>query len=136
MTRQSVSRLVGWTVSKALIVTVLLTGYPTNRLTSQVLSPRDPALHVLNRLAYGPRPGQIDSIARLGVLRWIEGQLEPERVRDDRVVERERAFKLLEYDRAELAARYTEALQERRRMQREMARTGDTTRPRGAGAGP
>jgi uncharacterized protein (DUF1800 family) len=89
----------------------------------------------LNRLAYGPRPGQIDSVARLGVLGWIERQLEPERVRDDRVAERERAFRLLEYDREELAARYTEALQERRRMQREMARTGDTTRPRGGGAG-
>lgn len=135
MVKPTVSRLGRSAVRKALLVAVLLTAYPPHRLSAQGLSPRDSALHALNRLAYGPRPGQIDSVARLGVLRWIERQLEPERVRDDRVAERERAFRLLEYDREELAARYTDALQERRRMQREMARTGDTTRPRGAGRG-
>jgi uncharacterized protein (DUF1800 family) len=130
----AVRRTGGRAVGTALIIAVL-SACPPFRLSAQHLSPRDSALHALNRLAYGPRPGQIDSVARHGVLRWIERQLEPERVRDDRVVERERAFRLLEYDREELAARYAEALQERRRMQREMARTGDTTRPRGGGGG-
>jgi uncharacterized protein (DUF1800 family) len=97
------------------------------------LSPRDSALHVLNRLAYGPRPGDVDSVVRLGVQRWIDQQLQPERLRDDRLAERERAFKLLDYDREELAQRYADALRERRQMQREMAETVDTMRPRGAG---
>ena len=100
---------------------------------AQALTPRDSALHALNRLAYGPRPGEVDSVARLGVMRWIESQLAFERVPDDRLAQRERDFKLLDYGREELAQRYGDALRERRQMQREMAERGDTGRPRGAG---
>src|SRR5881409_3263497 len=38
-------------------------------------TPRDSALHVLNRLAYGPTPGLVDRIAREGVMRWVDAQL-------------------------------------------------------------
>ncbi len=129
-------------LESARVAGILLAGLalvPSNRPTFQPsddLSPRDSALHALNRLAFGPRPGDVDSVARLGVLRWIDQQLQPERVRDDRLAERARAFKLLDYDRGDLAQRYTAALQERRRMQRDMAATGDTMRPQGAGTGP
>jgi uncharacterized protein (DUF1800 family) len=112
---------------------VALSIVPSLHLSAQVLSPRDSALHALNRLAYGPRPGEVDSVARIGVMRWIERQLDFERVPDDRLAERERAFKLLTYDREDLAQRYAEALRERQRMQREMAQSGDTTRRPGAG---
>src|SRR6185436_17521898 len=91
----------------------------------QALTPRDSALHALNRLAYGPRPGEVDSVARTGVMRWIERQLDFERIPDDEVARRARDFKLLDYDRAELAQRYGGALRERQRMQREMAQNGD-----------
>ena len=105
-------------------------------LGAQVLTPRDSALHALNRLAYGPRPGEVDSVARVGVMRWIEQQLAFERVPDALVSQRERDFKLLDYDREELAQRYGDALRQRREMQREMAQSGDTTRARRAGGGP
>ena len=102
-------------------------------LGAQGLTPRDSALHALNRLAYGPRPGEVDSVARVGVMRWIEQQLAFERVPDVRLAQRERDFKLLDLGREELAQRYGDALRQRREMQREMAQSGDTTRPRGAG---
>lgn len=38
------------------------------------------ALHVLNRLGYGPRPGDIEAVSRLGVERYIEMQLHPESI--------------------------------------------------------
>ncbi|MFX5817109.1 DUF1800 family protein, partial [Acinetobacter baumannii] len=38
------------------------------------------ALHVLNRLAYGPRPGDLEQVERLGVKRYIDQQLHPERI--------------------------------------------------------
>ena len=38
------------------------------------------ALHVLNRLAYGPRPGDIEAVSRLGVERYIDQQLHPESI--------------------------------------------------------
>jgi uncharacterized protein (DUF1800 family) len=39
---------------------------------------RAAALHVLNRLAYGPGPGDIERVARMGPQRWIAQQLQPE----------------------------------------------------------
>ena len=87
-------------------------------LPAQV-TPHDSALHALNRLAYGPRPGEVDSVARIGVMRWIEWQLRPEKIRDESVASRERRFTLLAYDRADLAQRYVTAQQERRRMRQE-----------------
>ena len=112
---------------------VALSIVPSFHLSAQALTPRDSALHALNRLAYGPRPGEVDSVARVGVMRWIEQQLAFERVPDVLLAQRERDFKLLDYDREELAQRYGEALRQRREMQREMAQSGDTTRPRRAG---
>ena len=35
------------------------------------------AIHALNRLTFGPRPGDIERVRRLGVEQWIRGQLQP-----------------------------------------------------------
>src|SRR5256714_4275029 len=102
-------------------------------LSAQTLTPRDSARHVLNRLAYGPRPGEIDSVARSGVMRWIDQQLNPDHIRDDQLAQRERAFKVLQNDRSDLAGRYALAIRERQQMQRERAETGDSMAMRGQG---
>src|SRR3989441_12017841 len=56
---------------------------PTVRLSAQ-LSPHDSALHALDRLAYGPRPGEVDAVAAGGVMNWIDRQLSPDQL-DDRL---------------------------------------------------
>lgn len=40
------------------------------------------AAHVLNRLAFGPRPGDVDRVVQMGVDRWIEEQLRGEQIDD------------------------------------------------------
>src|SRR2546423_12829566 len=100
------------------------------------VTPRDSAFHVLNRLAYGARPDEADSVARLGVMRWVDRQLDADDIPDQHLAERERTFKILDYDRGDLANRYRDAVRERQRMQREAAASGDTMRPKGAGASP
>src|SRR6266446_955353 len=95
------------------------------------LTPRDSAFHALNRLAYGARPGEADSVARIGVMRWIERQLDADHVPDPGLAARERQFKILDYDRADLAGRYRDAVRERQRLQREANATGDSTPVRG-----
>ena len=42
------------------------------------------AEHVLNRLAFGPRPGDVERVTRMGADRWIDEQLHPERIADRR----------------------------------------------------
>ena len=40
------------------------------------------AEHALNRLAFGARPGDVEQVMRIGVDRWIDQQLRPERIAD------------------------------------------------------
>jgi uncharacterized protein (DUF1800 family) len=43
--------------------------------------------HVLNRLAFGPRPGDVQAVRAMGVDAWINRQLSPERI-DNSTIER------------------------------------------------
>jgi hypothetical protein len=43
----------------------------------------DPAVvHVLNRIAFGARPGDVERVQKLGLQRYIDEQLHPERIAD------------------------------------------------------
>jgi uncharacterized protein (DUF1800 family) len=86
---------------------------PTAALTA-----RDSAFHALSRLAYGPRPGDVERLAATGVMSWIDRQLAPERIDDRKLAERERQFTILDYDRGDLAAMYVQAQRERRERKR------------------
>ena len=89
---------------------------PARAQSVATLSPQDSALHALNRLAYGPRPGDVERVARAGVMRWIDAQLAPEHIRDDAVSSREQAFKILDYDPDDLASSFADAMRERREL--------------------
>ncbi len=39
-------------------------------------------MHALNRLAYGPRPGDVEHVRKLGLEKWIDQQLHPESIDD------------------------------------------------------
>ena len=41
------------------------------------------AIHALNRLTFGPRPGDVQRVTAIGVDRWIELQLHPEKIADN-----------------------------------------------------
>jgi len=81
------------------------------------LTPHDSALHALNRLAYGPRPGEVDAVAADGVMNWIDHQLSPDQLDDRLVAERATTFRILRYDPGDLARLYAAASKERRERQ-------------------
>ena len=43
-------------------------------------------LHALNRLTFGPRPGDVDQVKQMGLQRWIEQQLNPESIPENPVL--------------------------------------------------
>ena len=47
-------------------------------------------VHVLRRVTYGPRPGDLERVKAVGLAAWLERQLQPERI-DDSAVERDLA---------------------------------------------
>src|SRR5688572_19796814 len=42
-------------------------------------------VHVLNRMAFGPRPGDVERVKAIGLSRYIEQQLTPEKIADTAV---------------------------------------------------
>ena len=59
-------------------------------------------VHVLNRLGYGPRPGDVERVKRQGLKAWIERQLEPEGIADESLQSMLGAFPVLAMSAAEL----------------------------------
>jgi uncharacterized protein (DUF1800 family) len=70
----------------ALLCAVLLTalGVQGPPVSAQGAIPSDRAAveHALNRLAYGPRAGEVDRVQRAGLAAWIDQQLDPQRIDD------------------------------------------------------
>ena len=60
------------------------------------------ALHALQRLTFGPRPGDVDRVAALGVDRWIDQQLHPDKIDDKTLEPRLAAFRTLHMDTREM----------------------------------
>jgi uncharacterized protein (DUF1800 family) len=46
------------------------------------LSEDEAIVHALNRLGYGPRPGDVQRVKEMGLAKWIDRQLRPEAIND------------------------------------------------------
>jgi uncharacterized protein (DUF1800 family) len=78
-----------------IIPLVLLLGALAPAQAPPPLSDDERILHALERLTFGPRPGQVDEVKAVGLAKWIEAQLHPEGIDDGAVRERLRAFPTL-----------------------------------------
>jgi uncharacterized protein (DUF1800 family) len=68
-------------------------------------SPNDPrlALHALNRLTFGPRPGDMQQVMAIGVDQWIDLQLHPEKIDDSALNSRLEPLRTLRMSTKEIA---------------------------------
>jgi len=65
-------------------------------------------IHVLNRLGYGPRPGDLERVKRIGLGAYVERQLDPARIPDDRAEVFVQAFPTLALSVPEALQAYPE----------------------------
>jgi uncharacterized protein (DUF1800 family) len=104
-----------------------LSGAVTGTITAtRDLTDREQATHVMNRLAFGPRPGDVDRVVQMGVDRWIESQLDPRRIPDtamDRVMA---AYPSMRKSASELLREYPP--QAAQQLQRRLAADSIATR--------
>ncbi|MBI5959737.1 MAG: DUF1800 domain-containing protein, partial [Chloroflexi bacterium] len=63
---------------------------------------RHPVAHLLNRAAFGPRPGQIEQVEKMGKESWLDRQLDYQDIDDDRVGWRLRRYDSLKLNHRDL----------------------------------
>jgi uncharacterized protein (DUF1800 family) len=81
-------------------------------------------LHVLNRLGFGARPGDIDRVREIGLDRYIEQQLHPERIPDTAMAARLAGFETLSLNSRKIAEEYYVPAQMARRKAQLASKNG------------
>src|SRR6201993_1132019 len=86
------------------------------------LSADEAILHALNRLAYGPRPGDVERVRQMGLAKWIEQQLNPNSINDRAVEARLEQFPTLRMSTSKLLAEYPRPKQQEKQATFKAAR--------------
>jgi uncharacterized protein (DUF1800 family) len=84
----------------------ILKGLPITELSAD-----EAILHALNRLAYGPRPGDLDRVKQMGLAKWIDQQLNPKSMDDSAVEARLEIYPTLKLSTPQLLAEYPQPKQ-------------------------
>jgi hypothetical protein len=84
----------------------VLKGLPVTELSAD-----EAIFHALNRLAYGPRPGDVERVRQMGLAKWIDQQLNPNSIDDKAVDVRLDAYPTLRMSSKQLLADYPQLKQ-------------------------
>jgi uncharacterized protein (DUF1800 family) len=83
-----------------------LKGLPITELTVD-----EAILHAMNRLAYGPRPGDLEHVRQMGLAKWIDQQLTPNSIDDKALNARLENLPTLSMSSAQLIEEYPQPKQ-------------------------
>ena len=93
----------------ALIATVgvcALSAAGKKKNNSTQLDDKKQIVHALNRLTFGPRPGDVERVRGIGLDKWIDEQLHPEKIDDSALQARLVNFRTLEMSAREMAEKF------------------------------
>ena len=82
-------------------------------------------IQALNRLTFGPKPGDAQRVRAIGLDAWIDQQLHPEKINDDAMEQFVAKYPAINQDQNDLLKQYAEQQRERQQVRRERA---DSTR--------
>jgi uncharacterized protein (DUF1800 family) len=85
---------------------------------AQRLTQEQRILHALNRLGFGARPGDVERVRAMGLDRYIEQQLHPEKISDEVADAKVKNLDALQLSTPELFAKYPQPNQLLRQMER------------------
>jgi uncharacterized protein (DUF1800 family) len=117
------TRAVLCTVALALATSLVLSGAPA---TARLANDDQTIGHVLNRLGFGARPGDVERVRAMGIERYIDEQLHPERIADQDVERRLAGLTTLKMSSRQIAEEFEiPQLQARRAARQSAAKNGD-----------
>jgi uncharacterized protein (DUF1800 family) len=91
-------------------------------------------VQVLGRTGFGPRPGDVERVRSLGIQRYLDEQLRPERINDSQMSARLAGLTTIGLSSQQIAEQYEIPQLEARRQKKQDAKDGDPST--GLGAGP
>jgi len=91
-----------------------LKGLPITELTAD-----EAIFHALNRLAYGPRPGDVERVRQMGLAKWIDQQLNPNSIDDKTLDARLSDYSTLHISTAKLMEEYPQPKQAEKQAQKQ-----------------
>lgn len=74
--------------------------------STKSLTEEQKAIHILDRITFGPRPGDVERVMKMGLEKFLEDQLHPERLSDQIVEEKLKNIESIHLSNAELASYY------------------------------
>jgi uncharacterized protein (DUF1800 family) len=86
------------------------------------------AVHALNRLTFGPRPGDVQRVMAIGVDAWIDQQLHPSKINDDALESRLVPFRTLRMSPREVAEDFPDGALVKQVMDGKRAMPSDAAR--------
>jgi uncharacterized protein (DUF1800 family) len=92
--------------------------------------------HVLDRVGYGPRPGDIEKVRQLGVMNYIDQQLHPEKIDDAALQARLAPLTTIDLSSKDIARDYYMPAQVQKRQQKQVAGQADPADPKADGGKP
>jgi len=92
----------------------VLKGLPIKELSTD-----EAILHALNRLGYGPRPGDVERVRQIGLAKWIEQQLNPNSIDDKALTARLENFPTLTMSTSRLLEEYPQPKQAEKQAARQ-----------------
>jgi uncharacterized protein (DUF1800 family) len=83
-------------------------------------------VHALSRLTFGPRPGDVDAVRRIGLTEWTSRQLHPERIADAAIEPRLASLPTLRLSTAEILRGYDPPPALKKEIQKRRAEMGES----------
>src|ERR1700723_1738546 len=91
-------------------------------------------LHALKRLAYGPRPGDVERVRQMGLAKWIDQQPEPNSIGGKAVEARRETYPTLRMSSAQALAGYPHPKQAEKQAVKQAQAQGEQRRTDAAAA--
>jgi uncharacterized protein (DUF1800 family) len=104
--------------------------YSPSAPSERELLPDEQVQQVLNRLAFGARPGDAAKVRAMGIDNWIQLQLHPESIPDDTTARLIARYRSLTVPTGEMMRTFQVVQQARQQQQRQLAKTGDSAAAR------
>ncbi|MEA2260968.1 MAG: hypothetical protein QOJ51_3793 [Acidobacteriaceae bacterium] len=109
-TRLMAGCLVLSVVQEPFLLAAPVPGWHAKKTTAaKSITEEERATHALNRLTFGPKPGDLERVQAIGVKKWVEMQLNPEQIDDSLLEARLQSFPAMHLSQQDLIQTFPSA---------------------------